>query len=427
MTTGDAATVPASRRTWCTEWDLASDGDLTVAPAGLGAAVRVLVRRHGQTIDFVEFDEAGATIPAAALLAGLTPAGRARLDRHEQADRDGACPGAAGNFTPSVSLVVCTRNRADELADCLRALGRLDYPALEIVIVDNAPSDEATLHCFRETVGDDVRFRYVREPVPGLSRARNCGLAAATGEIIAYTDDDVRVDPEWVRALAVPFERSSVACVTGLVCTASLDTPAEHYFDAKVSWSANCEPAEYHLDSPIADPLYPYASGLFGTGAAMAFRTQTLRELGGFDEALGAGTRTAGGEDLDIFVQVLLAGHTLVYAPSAVAWHRHRADVEGLRRQMFGYGSGLTAYLTKHLLHRRSRRTLLTRIPRGLKHMTGIARGAQRAAPPQELPARALLLREMAGMAMGPALYLAARRRTASGPAATAPETVEVA
>jgi GT2 family glycosyltransferase len=423
----NASTVSSAKRTWCTEWELASGGDLTVAPAGLGAAVRVLVRRHGETIDFVEIDDAGASIATATLLDGLTAAGRRRLDRHEQADRAGECPSTRRAFTSSVTLVVCTRNRAAELPECLQALGRLDYPALEIVIVDNAPSDDSTLRCFRETVGDDVRFRYVREPVPGLSRARNCGLAAATGEIIAYTDDDVRVDPEWIRALATPFERDEVACVTGLVCTASLDTPAEHYFDAKVSWSANCAPAEYHLDSPVADPLYPYASGLFGTGAAMAFRTQTLRELGGFDEALGAGTRTAGGEDLDIFVQVLLAGQTLVYAPSAVAWHRHRADVEGLRRQMFGYGSGLTAYLTKHLLHRRSRRTLLTRIPRGLKHMTGIARGAQRAAPPQELPARALLLREMAGMAMGPALYLAARRRTASGPTASASETVEVA
>lgn len=422
-----SATVPVrATRTWCTEWDVASDADLMVAPAERGVAVRVLIRRHGQTIDFVEFADAGAVITVAALLDGLSPAGRQRLDRHAQADRDGSCPGAHGSFAPTVSLIVCTRNRADELADCLRALRRLDYPTLEMVIVDNAPSDESTLRCFRETVGDDVRFRYVREPVPGLSRARNCGLSAATGEIVAYTDDDVRVDPEWVRALAAPFERPSVACVTGLVCTASLETPAEHYFDAKVSWSANCEPAEYHMASPVADPLYPYASGLFGTGAAMAFRAQTLRELGGFDEALGAGTRTAGGEDLDIFVQVLLAGHTLVYAPSAVAWHRHRADVDGLRRQMFGYGSGLTAYLTKHLLHRRSRRTLLARIPRGLKHMTGIARGAQRAAPAQELPARALLVREMAGMAMGPALYLAARRRTASGPAVAAPESVEV-
>ena len=418
-------TTPSARRTWCTEWDAASGQDLVVGPDGRDAAVRVLVRRYGRTIDFVEFDRTDGTVTAAALLAGLSPAGRDRLSRYELADPDGAVAAVAG-FTPTVSLVVCTRNRAHELADCLRALAALDYPALEIVIVDNAPSDDSTLRCFRETVGDDVRFRYVREPVPGLSRARNCGLSAATGEVVAYTDDDVRVDPDWIRALAAPFERPAVACVTGLVCTASLDTPVEHYFDAKVSWSANCEPAEYDLGSPVADPLYPYASGLFGTGAAMAFRTGVLRELGGFDEALGAGTRTAGGEDLDIFVQVLLAGHTLVYAPSAVAWHRHRADVEGLRRQMFGYGSGLTAYLTKHLLHRRSRRTLLTRIPRGLKHMTGIARGAQRAAPPQELPARALLLREMAGMAMGPALYLAARRRTASGPAAAAPESVEV-
>ncbi len=134
----------------------------------------------------------------------------------------------------------------------------------------------------------------------------------------------------------------------------------------------------------------------------MAFRTGVLRELGGFDEALGAGTRTAGGEDLDIFVQVLLAGHTLVYAPSAVAGTaigRRRGTAPADVRVRLG----LTAYLTKHLLHRRSRRTLLTRIPRGPQAHDGDRprRAARRA--PQELPARALLLREMAGMAMGPA------------------------
>lgn len=419
-------------RIWCTEWDLAGSGDLPVPDRWRGRPARILVRHTTRVLDFVEIDCAGASVGAAELTDGLSPAGRQRWTAAVEAADTAGSDGPDGPDTdpstrPMVSVVVCTRNRADELRECLLTLRRLTWSPLEVVVVDNAPDDDSTRRCFRRTVGDDLRFRYVVEPRPGLSRARNRGLAAAVGDIVAYTDDDVRVDPDWATALVGPFRRSEVGAVTGLVCTATLASPAERYFDAKVSWATSCAPAEYHLDTPGMAPLYPYASGLFGTGAAMAFRPEILRRLGGFDEALGAGTRTAGGEDLDIFVQVLLAGHTLVYEPSAVAWHRHRADIDGLRRQMYGYGSGLTAYLTKHLLHRRSRRTLVTRLPRGLVHMAGIARGSQRVATGTELPTRALLLRELAGMAMGPVLYLASRRRAAGpSPAVTEPEPAEV-
>ena len=104
---------------------------------------------------------------------------------------------------------------------------------------------------------------------------------------------------------------------------------------------------------------------------------------------------------------MLLAGHALAYDPASLVWHHHRSDLEGLRRQMFGYGSGLTAYVTKHLLDRTSRRALISRIPRGVAHMTTIARGSQKtSSAAAAVPARSLLMRELAGMASGPFLYV---------------------
>ena len=402
---------------WCTELELAGDqtGVLT-APSAEFDAVRVLVRFHGDPVDFVDAPLIGGKVRISTVVDAVGPEGVTRIAAHRAQDRSVAaddqldCPGA--EVVPAtITVVVCTRNRALELRDCLRRLQLLDHAGLDVVIVDNAPADDLSRLAFVDEVGDDPRFRYVREPRPGLSCARNRGLAEATGEYIAYTDDDVRVDANWATALLRGFTRNSaVGCVTGLVCTASLTTAAEHYFDGKVSWSARCDRAVYNLDSPNMDALYPYAAGLFGTGASMAFRTAALRALGGFDEALGAGTRTAGGEDLDIFVRIIRAGMSIAYEPASVAWHTHRADFEGLRKQMFGYGAGLTAFITKHLLDRSSRGDLVRRIPRGVRRMVTLSQDSQKSVAPTALPSRALLLRELRGMAAGPVLYVLARR-----------------
>jgi hypothetical protein len=199
--------------------------------------------------------------------------------------------------------------------------------------------------------------------------------------------------------------------VTSLVCTASLQTPAEHYFDARVSWAGSCEPQLYDRVAPDGDVLYPYSPGLFGTGAGMAFRTAVIRELGGFDEALGAGTRTAGGEDLDAFVRILQAGYVLAYEPSSMVWHHHRSDLDGLQRQMYSYGTGLTAFLTKHLLDRTTRSSLLRRVPRGVAKLASVPKTTRTAVGAVEVPSRSLLVREFAGMAAGPALYGIARKK----------------
>ncbi|WP_255552666.1 glycosyltransferase family 2 protein [Frankia sp. AgB1.9] len=317
---------------------------------------------------------------------------------------------------PRISVVVCTRNRPGLLTACLDGLLGLRYENFEVVVVDNAPTDDGTRVAFTAAVGTDERFRYVVEPVPGLSSARNRGLAEASGEIIAYTDDDVRVDTDWLLGIARGFaRRDDVACVTGLVGSADLATDIEQYFDAKVSWSTSCAPRVYDMDPANAPgPLHPFTAGVFGTGANLALRTETVRALGGFDTALGAGTKTRGGEDLDIFVRILLDGHALAYEPAALVWHSHRSDLEELSRQMFGYGSGLTAYIVKYLVDPATRRRVVAGIPGGLRHAKQLdSRTREIPTAPKPEIMRRLRTREMAGMLAGPALYLQARRRSA--------------
>jgi glycosyltransferase involved in cell wall biosynthesis len=321
-------------------------------------------------------------------------------------------PGAA----PEITVVVCTRNRPELLTSCLDGLRTLRYDNFEVVVVDNAPSGNETREAFTAAVGADERFRYVVEPVPGLSSARNRGLAEASGEIIAYTDDDVRVDADWLLGIARGFaRRDDVACVTGLVGSADLATDIEQYFDAKVSWSTSCTPHVYDMEPANAPgPLHPFTAGVFGTGANLALRTETVRALGGFDTALGAGTKTRGGEDLDIFVRVLLGGHALAYEPAALVWHSHRSDLAELSRQMFGYGSGLTAYIVKYLVNPATCRRVVAGIPGGVRHARQLGSRTREipAAPDPEIMRR-LRAKERAGMLAGPVLYLQARRRSA--------------
>jgi glycosyltransferase involved in cell wall biosynthesis len=128
----------------------------------------------------------------------------------------------------TVTVAVCTRDRTADLKRCLDSLTLVNYPGLEIVVVDNAPSDEST----ERLVHDYPYIRYVREPRPGLDWARNRAILEARGEIIAYTDDDVVVDPTWVFSLAAVFAQEPDAmAVTGLVVPYELETEAQVQFE----------------------------------------------------------------------------------------------------------------------------------------------------------------------------------------------------
>ncbi len=288
---------------------------------------------------------------------------------------------------PPISVVVCTRDRADALADALVSILLLDYPDFEVVVVDNAARTDATARVV-ERLGDP-RVRCVPEPVPGLSTARNAGVQAARHELIAFTDDDVVVDRYWLRAIARGFGRdSAVSCVAGLVPSGELRTAAQAYFEKRVSWAGSLAPRVVSMAMPPPDvPLFPLQVGRLGTGANFAVKKARVLDLGGFDEALGAGTAAQGGEDLDMFFRVVTSGDAMATEPGAIVWHRHRSDNDALLSQARGYGLGLGAWLTKVGLDRTHRRLVARIVSRHLwlSLRTGADYGAIVAQPSADL------------------------------------------
>jgi hypothetical protein len=203
-----------------------------------------------------------------------------------------------------------------------------------------------------------------------------------------------------------------VACVRGMVPTGEMRTFPQAYFDGRVAWARSCTARLYNLSTPpLGQVLFPFQVGQFGTGANFAMRRSVVLALGGFDEALGVGSPTRGGEDIDMFVRVLLSGHSLRYQPSALVWHRHRADVGSLREQIAGYGVGLGAWVTKLMLDRRTIGMVLRRAIPGTIHARRMTRvSLDTAAESTKYGAKALAAVELRAAMTGPLQYLRARR-----------------
>jgi hypothetical protein len=194
--------------------------------------------------------------------------------------------------------------------------------------------------------------------------------------------------------------------VTGLVCPGRLVTPAQVLFQRSVSWGwdVGCRPRLFDLrEHRLPTPLYPFRLGVYGTGANAAFDAAFLRSIGGFDRALGTGTPAAGGEDLDAFLRVVRSGQRLAFEPSAILWHDYDGEAVALRRQMFHYGTGLAAVLTKCLLGPDTRGEVLARVPEGLRYLLDPSSAKNmRKGGGFPLSLRAL---ELLGMVWGPLAY----------------------
>jgi glycosyltransferase involved in cell wall biosynthesis len=310
---------------------------------------------------------------------------------------------------PPASVIVCTRDRAARLAACLDAVEALDYPDFEIVVVDNAPVSDAVANLVAGR-HSPVRMRHLVEHRPGLAWARNAGLSAASGQIVAYLDDDERPDKHWLAELARGFTLSRrVAGVSGLVLPAALDTPAQCWFEHFGGHSKGRGFAAEIFDAASharQHPLYPLPP--FGVGANMAFDRAVLMHIGGFDVALGAGTPAHAGEDTAAISDLMLTGATFVYWPGAIMWHEHRREISEMERQLFGYGSGLTAFYLRTLLRNPLAVTTLARLaPRALRDLRG--RGSVRTATMGPDYPAALRRAMRRGMFAGPGLYLRSR------------------
>lgn len=404
------------------ELDLPADGEEAVLRPGPGSPpvthgeVFLLVRRAGRPVGTLL-----TRVPEGAeARAALTRTAGASFGGATGVTDDGGC----GGEVPYASVVVATRERAGQLGRALDSLLAQDHPRFEVVVVDNAPVTGGTRELVERKYGE--RVRYVCEPVPGLAIAHNTGLAAARGEVVAFTDDDVVADPRWLTELTAPFAADPrLGCATGLILPARLRTPAQVLLESHGGFAKGFTPTTYDpQDPPRDEPLFPFTAGRFGSGANMAFRTEVLRAVGGFDPATGAGTPARGGDDLYGFVRVLAQGHRLHYTPYALVWHHHRETWADLETQAYGYGAGLTAYLTAVLVNRPALLpAFLARLPRGLAHARTLTAvrdtdggGAPGAHDTRTHPwPRRLSRLQRTGMLHGPLGYLRARRALRGG------------
>ena len=258
---------------------------------------------------------------------------------------------AASSTAPlcSLTIAICTKDRAERLSRLLDNLARLTassaFTFTEVLVIDNAPSDASTA----DTVSDFKDVRYVVEPKAGLNFARNCALANARGELLAFLDDDVVVDSGWLNGLAIAYRSAPDAGgFTGLVMPYKLDTDARVAFEARGGFGRGFERREWKATSFVYE-LHPVGAGLLGAGCNMAFKTDLLRDIGGFDDALDTGAPLPGGGDLDIFYRVLRTGRPIIYEPRYAVYHEHRETIQQLRRQYWTWGLGMMAFLAKSM------------------------------------------------------------------------------
>jgi len=334
----------------------------------------VIVRLHTEPVGIIDVDlSSGGCTPDQLGKAIWDTCGHAIADRMDATDGVDAMPVACpleglvtgpsryleerervlGN-APSITVVVCTLGRrAQQLSACLARLVDLSYPSMEILVVDNAPG-RGSARTVVDQLPQDLRIpvRYTEEPRLGLSWARNRGTEVADGEILACIDDDEIPDPYWLAEIARGFaSEPDVSCVTGSIVPAVIDTQAQDWFE---QWGGHVkgrgfERAVFDLATlGQQSPLYPLPP--FGEGGNVAFRKSALLDVGGFDVALGAGTISGASEETEMFARLLLRGHRIVYQPSALVRHRNRETRAELEKQLYEYGTGLTAYFTATIM-----------------------------------------------------------------------------
>ena len=214
---------------------------------------------------------------------------------------------------PRISVVVCTYNGGRTIRECLEGLRRIEYPDYEVIVVDDGSTDGTA------TIVGEYPVRLIRAQHRGLSNARNTGLAAATGDIVAYIDDDAYPDPHWLTYLAAAFLRTPHAGVGG----PNIPPPGDGRIAECVA-NAPGNPVHVLLSDREAEHI---------PGCNMAFRKTCLEAIGGFDPQF----RTAG-DDVDVCWRLQRLGWTLGYHPAAMVWHHCRNSVRAYWRQQVGYG-----------------------------------------------------------------------------------------
>jgi GT2 family glycosyltransferase len=225
--------------------------------------------------------------------------------------------------TPRVSVVVCSYNGGRTLDQCLRSLLALDYPDYEVIVVDDGSTDDT-----RTILSRFQTVKAIHQENRGLSAARNVGLWAAGGSIIAYTDADCFADPHWLTHLVYQLQHSDAAAVGG---------PNLSPEDGKLAACVAASPGQpmHVLESDQVAEHIP--------GCNMAFRKAVLESINGFDPQY-----KRAGDDVDVCWRLQQAGYWIAFAPGAFVWHHRRQTPRAYLRQQAGYGEAEALLRFKH-------------------------------------------------------------------------------
>jgi glycosyltransferase involved in cell wall biosynthesis len=309
---------------------------------------------------------------------------------------------APKKFDASLTVVIPT-NRRDALPTALASLAAQSDLGFDVLIVDNSRDGEiaGSLPHF-----DGLTVRCCHEPIPGVARARNRGLSEVTSELVAWIDDDEEADRDWIawikRGFASPGRPEAVA---GMMLPAELETEAQVNFERYGGFNKGrpMEPVELRAGTTsVRDPLYPLPN--FGASGNLAFRTETLRAIGGFDNRLG--TPSLGGEDTRALALLLESRAMVLHWPPAVTWHYHRRTGEALEKQFFGYSAALTAFYVSMLFTSpKYLWRILGFVPAGIQRIITNRGSGKAGAAPAGFPEN-LLRAVRKGLFAGPWLYL---------------------
>ncbi len=303
----------------------------------------------------------------------------------------------------SVSVIITTCGNPPTLERCLRSVLQSDYADFEVIVVDHGPPSPDTARMLVTQFPGELRLRYLEEPWSSASMARNTGLARAQGAIVAFVDDDVVVDARWIRiSVEALLGQPDVVCVTGR--SASPQVHDAMPVALELTGEGPTRQTYRQSDTQNGNLLLASTAGGLGSGAGIVMLTDVGRELGGFDLALGPATPACGGEHIDLLVRLVRAGHTISYEPNAIIWREHPAHREARRGQIYRYGIGLGAIISKRLIAGPDRRAWWRAMPAAVRYSRDPA-PLQYGNTPGSYPRRLRWLMRL-GMLLGPFAYL---------------------
>lgn len=240
---------------------------------------------------------------------------------------------------PAISVIVCTRDRPDDLRGALKSLAGQSFDRYEVIVVDQSRADD-TKRVVQRAAGRSGRIRYVHLAEPGLSRAYNAGIRLARGSLLAFTDDDCAAPSDWLRFVAASFDAEPEV---GLLYGQVLLPPDLDQRDGQDGFTPQLAIRQRRRLSRRD------GFRVFGMGANFAARRSVCLEVGGFDEVLGGGGPLQSAQDFDFAYRLFRQGHSILLEPSVVVYHHGFRTLADWPAVVRSYGVGVGGFYWKHV------------------------------------------------------------------------------